>query len=99
MVVKNSYRVTLRGKRQLTLPSEVSEGLGLAPGDSVEIRLEDGRAVLQPARKAALDALEELRKAIEASGVTEQEFIESGEEIAKELFRRDYPALAAKYGI
>jgi len=92
-------RVTLREKRQLTLPTEISEGLGLSPGDSVEITLEDGRAIIEPSRKAALNALRELQKAIAESGVTEEEWMESARQIEVELFRRDYPEIAAKYGI
>jgi AbrB family looped-hinge helix DNA binding protein len=92
-------RVKLRDKRQLTLPPEISAGLGLSPGDSVEITLEDGKAIIEPSRKAALNALEELQKAIAASGITEEEWMESARQIEAELFRRDYPKLAAKHGI
>ena len=92
-------RVTLREKRQLTLPPEISAALDLAPGDSVEITLEDGRAIIEPSRKAALNALRELQKAIAESGVTEEEWMESARQIEVELFRRDYPEIAAKYGI
>jgi AbrB family looped-hinge helix DNA binding protein len=92
-------RVTLREKRQLTLPPEISEGLGLSPGDSVEITLQDGRAIIEPSRKAALNALEELQKAIAESGITEEEWMELGRESDRAAFRRDYPELAKKHGI
>jgi AbrB family looped-hinge helix DNA binding protein len=92
-------RVKLREKRQLTLPAEISEGLGLSPGDSVEITLEDGKAVIQPSRKAALNALEELQKAIAASGITEEEWMELARESEIASFRRDYPEIAKTYGI
>jgi AbrB family looped-hinge helix DNA binding protein len=92
-------RVHLREKRQLTLPAEVSDALGLRPGDSIEIRVEEGRAILEPSRRAALDALRAVQKAVAESGVTEEELLESGRQIRKELFRENYPYLAKKYGI
>jgi AbrB family looped-hinge helix DNA binding protein len=48
-------RVKLREKRQITIPSELTESLGLRPGDSLDARVEDGVLVLRPTRKAALD--------------------------------------------
>ena len=92
-------RVTLREKRQITLPPEVSNALGLRPGDSIEITVEDGKAILEPARRAALDALHELQKAIAESGISEAEWMELGRESDKAAFRRDYPELAKKHGI
>ena len=92
-------RIKMREKRQITLPPEVSEALGLRPGDSIEVTLEDGRAILEPARRAALDALRELQKAIAESGITEEEWMQLARESEEAAFRKDYPTLAKKYGI
>jgi AbrB family looped-hinge helix DNA binding protein len=92
-------RVTLREKRQITLPTEISEGLGISPGDSVEITLQDGKAIIEPSRKAAINALEALQKAIAESGITEEEWMELARESEIAAFRRDYPEIAQKHGI
>ena len=92
-------RIVLREKRQLTLPAEVCEALGIKPGDSLEVEVQDGTLIARPGRKAALDALTALRRAILASGVGEEEMLTSLQEVRTELFREDHPELAAKYGI
>jgi len=92
-------RITLRDKRQLTLPVEICEALGLKPGDSLDIRIEDGTLIAKPGRRAALDALTELRRAIAESGVSEKEMLAGLRDIRKELFRENYPELATKYGV
>ena len=59
----------------------------------------DGVLITRPQRVVALQALEELRRAIAESGVTEEEMLESGRQIRDELFREKYPDLAKKHGI
>ena len=92
-------RAVLRDRRQVTLPREVCEALGIKPGDGLELRVQDGAVIIRPGRVAALEALEELRRAIAESGVTEEELLESGRQIRDDLFREKYPDLAKKYGI
>jgi hypothetical protein len=55
--------------------------------------------VLRPSHRRVLDALTELHRALKEAGVTEEELIESGKEVRKELFRETYPNLARKYGV
>lgn len=92
-------RAILRDRRQVTLPREVCEALGIKRGDRLELRVQDGALIIRPGRVAALEALEELRRAIAESGVTEEELLESGRQIRDDLFREKYPDLAKKYGI
>jgi len=92
-------RIKLREKRQLTLPAEVCDALGLKPGDSVDIEVKDGTAILEPRRVRALRALKAVQKAIADAGVTEEELLEGGCQVRKEIFRERYPDLAAKYGV
>jgi hypothetical protein len=40
-----------------------------------------------------------IRRALKDAGVTEDELLESGREISKEVFRERYPDLAAKHGV
>ena len=92
-------RVTLRDKRQITLPPDICEALGVRPGDSLDVRLVGKTAVIKPSRKAALDALKEIRRAIKESGVALEELLEGGREVRREILRETYPDLAKKYGI
>ncbi|MBI2912055.1 MAG: AbrB/MazE/SpoVT family DNA-binding domain-containing protein, partial [Chloroflexi bacterium] len=39
---------TLSSKNQITLPVAVVRALGLAPGDKLSVRIEDGHVVLRP---------------------------------------------------
>jgi len=40
----------LTSKSQITIPAAVRRQLGLAPGDRVILEIEEGRAILRPAR-------------------------------------------------
>lgn len=91
--------VVVRPRRQVTLPRQMCEALGVEPGDRLVLDVEDGVLIARPQRQAALDALEEVRRAMAESGVTEEELLESGRKVRQELFREKYPDLAKKYGI
>ena len=89
--------IVLRPRRQVTLPRNVCEALGIEPGDRLVLEVSDGVLIARPGRQVALEAVEELRKAIAESGVTEKELLESGRQIRDELFREKYPQLAKKH--
>lgn len=91
--------VTIRARRQMTLPRQVCEALGVGPGDRLVLEVSDGVLIARPRQAAALDALRELQRAFADSGVTEKELLESGRQIRDELFREKYPELARKHGI
>jgi AbrB family looped-hinge helix DNA binding protein len=97
--MEGAMRILVRDKRQITLPAEICDALGIKPGDSLDLEVEDGTLIARPGRKAALDALTELRRAIAQSGVSEKEMLDGLRDIRKELFREKYPDLAAKHGI
>jgi AbrB family looped-hinge helix DNA binding protein len=92
-------RITVREKRQVTLPASLCEELGIEPGDLLDASVDKGALIIRPARKAALDALKELQKAVKASGVSLEELLEGGREVRKEIFRETYPELAKKYDL
>ena len=91
--------ITLRPRRQVTLPRRVCEALGVEPGDRLVLEVSDGVLIVRPGRQAALEALEALRRAIAESGVTEEEMLASGRQIRDELFREKFPDLAKRRGI
>lgn len=77
--------VVLRPKRQLTLPKEVCEQLGIQPGDVLELALGDGAVVARPKKAVALDALREIREAFRCSGIAEAELQEAGRRVRLEI--------------
>jgi AbrB family looped-hinge helix DNA binding protein len=91
--VGSIIRIKLREKRQITLPAELTATLGLNTGDSLDAEVKDGELVLKPSRKAALDALKELQRAVRESGVTLEELLEGGREVREELVHEYWPDL------
>lgn len=89
----------LRQGRRLTLSRKVCEALDVKPGDRLSLEVREGALLIRPARVVALEALEEFRRAIAESGVTEEELLEGGRQVREELFREKYPHLARKHGI
>ena len=77
----------LRPKRQLTLPRGVCEQLGISTGDVLELSLEGDTLVARPRKKAALEALKEIRQAFERSGITEEELQKAGRRARQEVTR------------
>ncbi len=77
----------LRPKRQLTLPRGVCEQLGISTGDVLELSLEGDTLVARPRKKAALEALREIRQAFERSGITEEELQKAGRRARQEVTR------------
>lgn len=51
------YVAKLTSKSQITIPAAVRRQLGLAPGDSVVLEMEDGRAVLRPVHGSFTDQM------------------------------------------
>jgi AbrB family looped-hinge helix DNA binding protein len=94
MKKKNPSDVVLRPKRQVTLPREVCEQLGIQPGDILEVTVEDCALIARPRKAAALEALKEIQQAFERSGVTEQELHKAGTRIRSEVAGERYGAKA-----
>ncbi len=86
--------VVLRPKRQVTLPREVCEQLGIQPGDILEVTVEDCTLIARPRKMVALEALKEIQQAFVRSGVTEQELHESGKRMRREVAGERYGAKA-----
>jgi antitoxin component of MazEF toxin-antitoxin module len=82
--------ITLRPKRQMTLPRTVCDQLGIQPGDVLEVTVENATLVARPRKKVALAALKEIQQVFERSGITEQELQKTGERIRKEIAGERY---------
>jgi AbrB family looped-hinge helix DNA binding protein len=83
-------KIVLRDKRQLTLPREICEQLGIGPGDKLTLYVEDGALVAKPNKTIALDALHELQRMFKESDITLKELLENGRRIRRELVKEYY---------
>jgi antitoxin component of MazEF toxin-antitoxin module len=90
--------MVLRPRRQVTLPRQVCEALGVKPGDRLVLEISDGVLIARPQRRAALDALRAIQQAFTESGITEEELLESGRQVREELFREKYGHLLQRKG-
>ncbi len=79
--------VTLRPRRQLTLPAEICEILGIEVGDRLEVSVVDDELLVRPKRAAALRALRGIRRAFAESGISEEELQAEGRRIRERLSR------------
>ncbi len=77
--------VTLRPRRQLTLPASVCEVLGIKPGDQLELSVTEDGLLVRPKKTLALKALEEIQRAFANSGISEKELQEEGRKVRERL--------------
>ena len=82
--------IVLRDKRQLTLPRDICEQLGIGPGDKLTLYVEDGALVARPNKTIALEALHELQRLFKESDITLKELLENGRRIRRELVKEYY---------
>ena len=82
--------VVLRPKRQVTLPREACEQLGIQPGDVLEVTVENCTLIARPRKAVALESLKEIQQAFVRSGVTEKEIQETGRRIRLEVAGEHY---------
>ena len=76
--------ISIRPKRQITLPLKVCEKLGLEYGDKLEIKIENNYLIAKPKKTVALEALTEIRSAFKKSGLKEEEFLKLQEKTRHE---------------
>ena len=84
--------VVLRPKRQVTLPREVCDQLGIEPGDVLELAVEDSTLIARPRKTLALEALREIQRAFQRSGITEEELQQAERRVRQEVARERYGA-------
>ncbi len=82
----------LRPKRQVTLPKEICNQLGIKPGDVLELLVEDSVLIARPRKSVALEALREIQQVFQRSGITEEELQETGRRVRQEIARERYSA-------
>jgi AbrB family looped-hinge helix DNA binding protein len=70
MTQERVYDVVLRPKRQLTIPKRICDELGIKPGDSLKLTVDDSILIARPKKTIALEALKEIRDAFRRSIIT-----------------------------
>jgi len=81
-----TYTVNIRPKRQATFPKTLLEELGVNVGDSFNAYVDENSLVLKPKKQIALDALAELQKAVQESGISKKEMLENLDKIRQEEY-------------
>jgi AbrB family looped-hinge helix DNA binding protein len=79
--------VVLRPKRQITLPKDICESLGIEPGDALDLVVEKSVLKAFPRKLVALDALREIQDAYQRSGISEKDLLREGARARQELSR------------
>lgn len=87
MAGEKEEEVTLRTKRQLTLPAGICEALGIEPGDRLELSVEGDVLMARPIKAKARDALREIRESFARSGIGEEELLAAGRSSRRALKR------------
>ena len=85
-----STQVTIRSRRQVTLPAEVCDELGLAIGDQLEVKVEEGLIVARPQKLAASEALNQIRRIFAEYGPSLDELLQEAEKIREDIFKERY---------
>ena len=87
---KISHDAVIRDKRQITLPRNLCEQLGIGPGDGLSLYVEGDNLVAKPKKSVALDALHELHKIFQTSDITEIELLKTARLKRRELVSKEY---------
>jgi AbrB family looped-hinge helix DNA binding protein len=82
--------IVVRNKRQITLPAEICERLGISVGDRLEVRVEGETLIARPKRAIAREALRELREVFASAGVGEEQLQEYATKIRSRLYAERY---------
>lgn len=85
-----SYIVDIRDRRQITIPKEVLEWMGISVGDKLVFKMDDQGVEVKSVEVRAMESLEAIGKAFRKAGITEEELQKSGREIREELVKERY---------
>jgi AbrB family looped-hinge helix DNA binding protein len=86
----NSNTIILRPKRQVTLPKNICDKLGINSGDVLELSIEGQNLIAKPHKTRSLDALKAIQSAFEKSTITEKELLESGRQVRQQIVAERY---------
>ena len=82
-----NIQIVLRSKRQVTLPRDICEKLGLNLGDVLEVSIEGQTLIAKPHKARSLDSLEAIQAAFQTSGLSDKELLEGGRQVRRQISR------------
>ena len=82
-----SSDVVVRPKRQVTIPREICDQLGIEPGDVLELVVEESVLKAMPRKRIALDALSEIQETFQRYGISEEELQKEARKTRQEITR------------
>lgn len=85
MSEKQAAGVVLRPKRQVTLPKNICDRLGIEPGDALELMVKDSVLIATPRKSVAMESLKEIQQAFKSSGITEEDLQKAGRRVRQEI--------------
>lgn len=77
-------------KGQVTIPAEIRQRWGLKKGDLVAFVETEQGVVISPQEVVAMNALDQIGRALRERGITLEELMESGREIRGQLIEEEY---------
>jgi AbrB family looped-hinge helix DNA binding protein len=77
--------VVIRPKRQVTIPKDICDQLGIGPGDILELVVEESVLKATPKKRKALDALNEIRETFTRYGISEEELLKEARRTRREI--------------
>lgn len=77
--------VVIRPKRQITIPRGICEQLGIGPGDTLELIVEESVLKATPKKRKALEALNEIQETFRRSGISEEELLKEARRTRQEI--------------
>lgn len=77
--------VVVRPKRQVTIPREICDQLGIGPGDTLELVVEKSVLKATPKKRKALDALIEIQETFRRYGISEEELLKEASGTRQEI--------------
>ena len=90
MAAKKVSDIVIRPKRQVTLPKDICDQLGIDTGDVLEMTVENSVITARPRKTAALQSLKEIQQAFARSGMAEEEVLNTGRRVREEIARERY---------
>jgi AbrB family looped-hinge helix DNA binding protein len=85
MTEKKESSVVLRPKRQVTLPKNICDRLGIEPGDALELIVKDSVLIARPQKSVSMESLKEIQQAFKSSGITEEDLQKAGRRVRQAI--------------
>jgi len=85
-----TFIVNIRDRRQITLPADILDKLGLSVGDNLAIQVKKQELVIKPLREQTVDTLKAIQKVFQESKINEKELQEAGQNLRKKLAKGIY---------